>query len=248
MAKETTLDQGTFKVIIDEDSPPESSKLKQLDDAVQFARDKLKYIAELGTSQSLRAAFKVCMRAYFRFSPAMSVNLGPEDPKLVNQYAQNVMRIMSNVATLYAEMKSKDLTLKAFKAEGETSDAAMYVQRKIPQALYEAAVTPNPKTPASFYGPIFFRFDQLGTTSTLAGNLVHEGTHRFLGTRDWAYCVQFDMVDYEESYVALNIPIPQPPKSPNSIKAWYDMTTQEAINNADSYAGFIMNFQAEGED
>jgi hypothetical protein len=76
---------------------------------------------------------------------------------------------------------------------------------------------------------------------TAAGNLIHEATHRFIGTRDWAYAINFDMISYESTYTALGMRPPPPPKSVNSIKAWYDMTVPEALNNADSYAGFVMH-------
>ena len=63
--------------------------------------------------------------------------------------------------------------------------------------------------------------------------------HCYLGTRDWAYCPHYDMIAYAVGFANAGMVAPMPPAGPNAKKGWGQLTMQEALNNADSYGGFV---------
>lgn len=223
------LDLTAFKIEISENKLV--GDLNEAKAMVWGARAQLAKVVAWGITKKDQAGFKLCMQTYFRVPADASDGV----------YNNACRVVMDNLAELNREVQSFELLLSPVVNSDATADAAAYVQRSIPDALKDALSTPNPAKRASFYGPLFLRFDRLNPVGTAAGNLIHEATHRHLGTRDWAYAVQFDMMGYEKAYRDMGINPPAPPKSVNSIKAWYDMTVDEALNNADSYAGFVMH-------
>ncbi len=90
----------------------------------------------------------------------------------------------------------------------------------------------------SFGGRVHFRFALLraGDESKVAHVIIHEAAHKFAGARDWCYLPsESGMVAMENDMRGIGVP---------SQGAWYDMTNIQALNNADSYAGFVMQMPA----
>ncbi|MEI7869626.1 MAG: hypothetical protein WCI11_17200 [Candidatus Methylumidiphilus sp.] len=223
------VDLNDFKIEVED-----GKFVGDLNDAkamVQDARAKLARVIAWGITKKDQPRFKLCMETYFRVPPTATEAV----------YNAAARTVMANLNELNIELQSNELTLSPVVLTDATADAAAYVMRHIPDALKDAVFGDNPLKRASFYGAIHLRFDKLHPVGTAAGNLIHEGTHRFLGTRDWSYAVNFDMIGYEETHRNMGIEPPTPPKSVNSIKAWYEMSVSEALNNADSYAGFVIH-------
>jgi hypothetical protein len=226
-----TFNEGAFKIELNDDATVKPSQIRALKLALSLARQRLAAVVGLGTARSQERRFKTCVGTYFRAPGGIPLPL----------YNQKILTLTQNLAALRRHLDSPDVTFKAVEVGPETSDAAAYVQRGMVDVIWDLTFGANPSRPADFYGPIFLRFDQLGTTATAAANVIHEATHRYLGTRDWAYLPNYDMLDYETSYANYGVPPPRPPKSVNALKAWYDMSFDEGLNNADSYAGFVMH-------
>jgi len=171
------------------------------------------------------------MGAYFRVPAATPMQT----------YNGWVIRLRNNLRTLEQSVAGRDLTIhSAIGQHAGMEDAAAYVRRNDPVGmLREQMGWSNPLVPAGFCGDIYMDFNQLGATHVAAANLVHEASHRYLGTRDWSHLPNYDMVAYERQWAALGLPIPYPPRSRNALKAWANLTVDEALNNADSYGGFV---------
>jgi hypothetical protein len=222
-----TINEGTYTLVLEGETvlPSVILRLKQM---VATARQLTNHAVGLA-GQSQNIAFKTCMNAYFRTPPVANTV----------KYIGWVLRVNQNIQTLATYLNSKDLTVHAAVGQhANMEDAAAYVQKATGSALWDA-IHPNPNSPATFYGDIYMKFNQLGANNVAAANLIHEATHRYLGTRDWAYVANYDMVAYEKMFTDNHRPVQYPPRSVNALVAWANMTVDQAINNADSYAGFI---------
>jgi hypothetical protein len=222
-----TINEGTYTLVLEGETvlPSVIVRLRKM---VADARRLTNQAVRLA-GQSQHVAFKICMNAYFRVPPVVNTA----------KYVGWVVRVNRNIQTLATHLNSRELTVHA--AVGQHAgmeDAAAYVQKSTRSAFLDA-IYPNPNSPATFRGDIYMKFNQLGGANVATANLIHEATHRYLGTRDWAYVANYDMIAFEKSYRDINLPVPYPPRSVNALVAWADMTVDQAINNADSYAGFI---------
>jgi hypothetical protein len=144
---------------------------------------------------------------------------------------------------LNERVQSRDLTIhNAVGQHAGMEDAAAYVPSSggVASFLVEVASYVTPKRPARFDGDIHMKFAKSGSTDNAAATQSHEASHRYLGTRDWAYSPAPDMIEYKQSWEDAGLPVPEPPASVNARKTWDTMTVDEALNNADSIAGFVV--------
>ena len=107
--------------------------------------------------------------------------------------------------------------------------ASGYVRTTVGEALRPGT---DPATEKPFVGRIHVRFATVNTGNTpvnqqmAAFTIVHEASHRFCGTRDWGY-----NGGGSAGYFALLA------LGPAAIP---HLATDQALNNADSYAEFVM--------
>jgi hypothetical protein len=224
-----TINEGTFNIVLAGDYQLAPSMLIRLRRIVSLARQNMTRVLTL-TGQSQHEAFRACMGAYFRVPSGSTLGA----------YNGWVLRLKNNLQELNTHLQSRDLTLHtAIGQHPGMEDAAAYVQREIGVgALFELVAMPNPNSRAAFYGDIYMKFGQLGADHVAAATVVHEASHRYLGTRDWAYLPNNDLIAYQLQWTQLNIPVPYA-RSRNALKAWDQMSVDEALNNADSYSGFV---------
>jgi hypothetical protein len=102
--------------------------------------------------------------------------------------------------------------------------------------ISELVTKKDPARPRDNLGRIHIRLATYGAAATAANingaasTLVHEASHKFVGTRDWGY-----MAEGAAAYlamVAMNLP---PVLGGGAV-----LTNAEALNNADSYTAFVM--------
>lgn len=108
----------------------------------------------------------------------------------------------------------------------------------------------DPVRPAVFDGRIHIKPSLLDPENPrkAAYVIVHEASHKFLGTRDWAYTPS------ENSLVAMEDELADMGKDPRNrrgekkmSKDWYDLSVVQALNNADSFASFAMQASPDEE-
>lgn len=219
--------KGLFKIEIQPGQEISETSMRNLESAVALARSRLDAAHGLQDDVTMRQH----LASQFRL-PADATE---------EQITAARDKVMAQVDTLRTQMNSSELTFKQMESRPETADAAAYVKREALDLIRDTVSGPSPDRPAKFNGPINIDFGKLSSTSTSAMNLVHESSHKFLGARDWAYSPNSNMVDYEHSFTSAGMAVQYPPASVNAIKAWNAMSTAEAINNADSMAGFVMH-------
>jgi hypothetical protein len=234
MADTRTINEGTFSIVLAGDYILKPSMLVRIRNMVLTARRKLALVVTL-TGQSQHEAFRACMGAYFRVPAAVGLA----------DYNRWVMRLVGSLRELNDHLKSPELTIHSAIGQHEgMEDASAYVMRNdYLGVLRERVGFADPHSRAGFHSDIYMNFERLGANDVAAANLVHEACHRYLGARDWAYLPNYDMISYVTQWAALGVPVPFPPKSINALKAWPDMTVDEALNNADSYGGFVSGFR-----
>lgn len=226
-----TIHKDEYKIVIEEGQILAPQQIDEADVMVQMARSKLQTAEILVRTAYMKPTVARYLKTFFNLTGSVK-DAG---------FVQGVLTVTDNINTLIGAVNSKDLELQPLVVTDETADAAAFVRRGAVGYLMEKVRLPDPNKPATdFYGPLNLRFDRLFPVGTAAANLIHEASHRYIGTRDWAYLPNYDLVTWENDMTQAGIAL-SAPKSINAIKSWYEMSTAEALNNADSYGGFCMH-------
>ncbi len=237
MSDTRTINEGTFRITLAGDFVAPPSLVRRIREMVFTARRDIdRVVAIAGTDRAFDSAYKACVEAYFRFDTGHGFG-----------YLDRVTQLRNNLRDLRAGLHSHELTIHA--AVGQHAgmeDAAAYVQRNdYAGMLREAVFGANPGVRAGFHGDIYMNLNQLGANNVAAANLVHECAHRFLRARDWAYLPGgYDIIAWLQTWTDLGMAPQYPPRSRNALKAWNTMTWEEALNNADSYGGFVSRYRS----
>lgn len=211
-----------------------------------------------GTRSHNSEVFKRCVNTYFRndFTP------DSDDREVVQAYDRVVNSAVSGLMTIQREIVSNELTLYC-RPRGKMDAAAGMVIFSVPSVLKDTISGPDPGRAMGTMGLIRINYNDIGAKVVAAHTLIHEASHKWLGTRDWGYHYGWDMLGYESSWREMggdvppldfvypkatrgprtegkNYPSKVPDKGTSALKAWYEMSGAEALNNADSYSGFAV--------
>lgn len=203
--------------------------------ALQRLNRMIDYLAvhDIANAGNLPANFVRALQVYFRLADPPPA--GAAMARILGQIRGNLVAIRDGLLTRNIEIVANAATKKGV----DMSRCAGYVAMKWTEAFRFKDAT----RPATFSGRIHIRFANVreGNEVLCAGTLVHEASHRFNGARDWSYLpvdTANDMLAYEDDYIARM-------GRANGLRAlhvapFYAMTAPQALNNADSFAGFAM--------
>lgn len=150
---------------------------------------------------------------------------------------RNLLSVLAVLQATRAGLKTVDLQI-----VDENPNRGQGAQGYVRMAFSELFRTDDPARPAAFAGRIHMHFAQaLRKRDALnALVLIHEATHRFAGTRDWSY------LPSESGLVELEAELIDAGGRDALRGGFFGMTNEQALNNADSHAGFVMMMAGAG--
>lgn len=193
----------------------------------------------IGLTQARRhvdPAFLRLLRTSFR----LPIDLDPVERLKV------LIRVKDAIYTLYNGLRQKGLEIWDTPPDELASGCVFAgVGRGLTQAFLNTSLIKNytslqtsylSSSPSSFGdapGVIRIRFKVVKSTSLQSNThtLIHEATHKFVASQDFCYIPSHDLVAYELSMEKIGVP-------PSG--KWYQMSTLEALNNADSLAHYTL--------
>lgn len=183
-------------------------------------------------AKNIHQAFKDSMEIYFRLGKAELKGSG---------LTETFDFITKNLVLIRDGLNKKDeeiVDAAPSKMGVDMTTAAGYVRMSFKEFFKKK----DPKRPANFTGRIHIKYELLkeGKEDEVAALIIHEASHKFTGTRDWAYLPNGP----NESLLAYQADwIKQLGSKQAVMKAWekdpyFKIVPVQALNNADSFAGF----------